>query len=230
MLGVSNFIKSGMLLNVALSSTVFLAGPVSADTLKVGQVDRVQEQVVASQNGNRRELENAAPLFFRDKLASGVGARLEAKLNDGTTLTLGERGRLMIDDFVYDPNKQGGRLDLTVTSGAFLFVGGKVEGPTGGNVKINTPVGTLAVRGTTVWGGPIDGAYGVLVLSGQVDVKTKHGLVALHAGEGTMIYAKSPPMAAHAWPEGRTKRAVSTITFGEVDPPPRYPAGHITKP
>ena len=32
------------------------------------------------------------------------------------------------------------------------------EGPTGGNVAIKTPVGTLGVRGTTVWGGFIDGA------------------------------------------------------------------------
>ena len=63
-------------------------------------------------------------------------------------------------------------MTVKVAQGAFLFVGGKVEDPSGGNVVIKTAVGTLGVRETTVWGGHIDGGYGVLVLDGEVEVKT----------------------------------------------------------
>jgi hypothetical protein len=130
-------------------------------------------------------------------------------------LTLGEKGKLTVDEFVYRPGESGNKLALNVTKGAFLFVGGKIEGPTGGNVSIKTPIGTLGVRGTTVWGGPIDGGFGVLVLKGEVWVKTKHGAVDLKEGSGTMIFPAKAPEKATPWSADRTKRAVATISFGQ---------------
>jgi hypothetical protein len=187
----------------------------AAAPVSVGAVDKVQEQVVATQAGAPRDLQAAGPVYFRDRLKTGAGARLEAKLDDGTVLTLGEKGKMTVDEFVYKPGEQGNKLALNVTKGAFLFVGGKIEGPTGGNVSIKTPVGTLGVRGTTVWGGPIDGGFGVLVLKGEVWVKTPHGMVDLKEGNGTMIFGKKAPAKAAAWPDDRTKRAVATISFAQ---------------
>jgi hypothetical protein len=181
----------------------------------VGNVDKVQEQVIATQSGRPRPLAPAGDVYFRDKMTTGPGARLEAKLDDGTVLTLGEKGKLTVDEFVYRPGQTGSKLAINVTQGAFLFVGGKIEGPTGGNVSIKTPIGTLGVRGTTVWGGPIDGGFGVLVLKGEVWVKTRHGTVALKEGNGTMIFGRKAPEQAAAWPDDRTKRAVATISFDD---------------
>jgi len=175
----------------------------------------VQERVVATQEGATRDLQATGPVFFRDRLKTGADARLEAKLDDGTVLTLGQNGKLTVDDFVYKPGAQGNKLALNVTKGAFLFVGGKIEGPTGGNVSIKTPIGTLGVRGTTVWGGPIDGGFGVLVLKGEVWVKTPRGAVDLKEGNGTMIFGKKAPMKAAAWPTDRVNRAVATISFAQ---------------
>ena len=134
------------------------AAPLGANAapVAVGAVDKVQEQAIATQSGAARDLQPAGPVYFRDRMKTGAGARLEAKLDDGTVLTLGENGKLTVDDFVYRPGESGNKLALEVTKGAFLFVGGKIEGPTGGNVTIKTPVGTLGVRGTTVWGGPMN--------------------------------------------------------------------------
>jgi hypothetical protein len=160
--------------------------------------------------------------LFQDKLRTGAESRLEAKLEDGTVLTLGANARMTVDEFVYRPGAEGGKLALTVSQGAFLFVGGKIEGPTGGNVAIRTPVGTLGVRGTTVWGGPIDGGYGVLVLRGEVEVTTPNGAVTLHAGQGTMVRANQTPEGAGPWPEGRVRHAVATISFD----PTRQAAAH----
>ena len=52
------------------------------------------------------------------------------------------------------------------------------------------------MRGTTVWGGRIDGGFGVLVLKGEVWVKTPHGTVDLKEGNGTMIFGKKGPAKA----------------------------------
>jgi hypothetical protein len=184
-----------------------------AEPVAVGAVDKVQDQATAIQAGASRDLQAAGPVYFRDRMRTGAGARLEAKLDDGTVLTLGENGRLTVDDFVYRPGAGGNKLALEVAKGAFLFVGGKIEGPTGGNVTIKTPVGTLGVRGTTVWGGPIDGGFGVVVLKGEVWVKTTRGTVDLKAGNGSMIFAGKAPAKPAAWSQDRMKRAVATVSF-----------------
>ncbi len=179
----------------------------------VGVVDKAQGAAEALQGGAARSLAVDGPVLYGDRLRTGPGARIEAKLDDGTVLTLGERGKLTVDKFVYDPGRDGGKLALTVKSGAFLFVGGKIEGPTGGHVDINMPVGTLGVRGTTVWGGHIDGGFGVLVLSGEVVLKTPRGAVVMQKGQGTMVYGDKAPTDAAPWPDDRVKRAVATISF-----------------
>ena len=78
------------------------------------------------------------------------------------------------------------------------------------------PVAVLAIRGTTVWGGPIDGAYGVLALEGMVTVTTAAGAVTLRAGQATMIAAPGQaPGAPGAWDAEKTARAIATISFAE---------------
>lgn len=196
-----------------LVALLLTALPAHADPSAIGAVEKVQAEASATQGSETRALAREGQILFKDKLRTGPGARLEAKLEDGTVLTLGEKGRMTVDEFVYKPGYLGGAMSVKVAQGAFLFVGGKVEGPTGGNVRIETPAGTLGVRGTTVWGGQIDGGYGVLVLDGEVEVMTKRGKVLLKKGQGTMMYAGRKPQSAAPWPEDRTTRAVQTISF-----------------
>ena len=202
---------------VTLAATAVIGSVASSGALAaaptVGAVGQVEGAAEAIQPGATRGLAVDGPVLFGDKLRTGPAARLEAKLADGTVLTLGEKGRLTVDKFVYDPDRDGGKLALTVKQGAFLFVGGKIEGPTGGHVDIHTPVGTLGVRGTTVWGGHIDGGFGVLVLSGEVSLKTPRGTVVMRKGQGTMVYDGHGPASAAPWPEDRVKRAVATVSF-----------------
>ena len=68
------------------------------------------------------------------------------------SLTLGENATLVVDEFIYDPSRSRGQLLLRVVKGAFLYVGGRIEGETGAKVQIRTPVAAIGLRGTTVWG------------------------------------------------------------------------------
>ena len=205
-------------ISTGLAAALFAAVtalPALAAAPTVGSVDKVQASVKAEHAaGGVTALKPQTPVIFKDKLVSGDASRMEATLKDGTKLTLGSNATLSVDEFVYNPGQEGNRLALNV-NGAFLFVGGKIEGPTGGNVAINTPVGTLGVRGTTVWGGPVDGGYGVIVLDGLVSVTTKEGqVVNLRKGQGTMIHFDGKASDAAPWPKARVDRAVYTITMG----------------
>jgi hypothetical protein len=206
-------------LSVPLAASILRASVGVAQPITVGAVDKVQAQVEATQAGQTRALVVNSDVYFRDRCHSTEGARLQATLKDGTQLTLGENATLVVDEFVYDPSKSRGELSIRVVKGAFLYVGGRIEGVTGANVRIRTPAGAIGIRGTTVWGGPIDNGYGVIVLSGEVTVTGRRGTVTLKQGQGTMLFGEGRPQRAAAWPAGRMKRAVASITFG--NPPAR---------
>jgi hypothetical protein len=157
-------------LSVPLAGSIFRASIAVAETTTVGAVDKVQAQVEAAQAGQTRVLVVKSDVYFRDRCHSREGARLQATLKDGTQLTLGESATLVIDEFIYDPSRSRAELSLRVVRGAFLFVGGRIEGVAGAKVQIRTPVGAIGLRGTTVWGGPIDHGYGVIVLNGEATV------------------------------------------------------------
>jgi hypothetical protein len=199
---------------------IFVANVAVAEPTTVGTVDKVQAQVNATQAGRTRALAVKSEVYFRDRCHSREGARLQATLKDGAQLTLGENATVVVDEFIYDPSRSRGELSLRVVKGAFLFVGGRLEGVNGAQVQIRTPVGAIGLRGTTVWGGPIDKGYGVIVLSGEATVTGRRGTVTLKQGQGTMLFADGKPQRAAAWPAGRMKRAVASITFGN---PPTHP-------
>jgi hypothetical protein len=200
-------------LQLAALAFVVCATSALAGETSIGTVRRVQAQVDALRAADILKLSVAAPLEANDVLRSGERARLEAELVDGTKLTLGESAELKLDNFVYDPKNSARNRLIARIKGAFLFVGGKVEGA-GSEVKIITANAVMGVRGTTFWGGPIDNAYGVLALSGVVTVSTNAGSVTLTEGQGTMITAAdAPPEAPKTWPGAKRDRAIATVNF-----------------
>ena len=182
----------------------------------IGTVVRVQKNATATYKLDTRPLAQQTSVWFEDLLQTGPGARLAVTLADDTELTLGENGSLLVDSFVYSPENDKGELALQVIQGAFLFVGGGIEKTSAAEVSIQTQVGTLGIRGTTVWGGPIDNGFGVLTLAGEVVVSNSAGSVTLNPGEGTMIQGPDQaPQAVKVWPQEKVDRAVATISFAD---------------
>lgn len=90
----------------------------------------------------------------------GTGVEMEDEVNtrkgkvgivfaDDTKVQVNENSKLVIDDFVYDPkNKEAGKLALNMASGTVRYASGSIAKNNPGNVSINTPTATVAVRGT----------------------------------------------------------------------------------
>jgi hypothetical protein len=150
-----------------LAASILRASIAVAEPITIGTADKVQAQVEATQAGQTRALVVKSEVYFMDRCHSREGARLQATLKDGTQPTLGEIATVVVDEFIYDPSRSHGELSIRIVEGAFLYVGDRIEGVDRANVRIRTPVGAIGLRGTTVWGGPIDKGYGVIVLSGE---------------------------------------------------------------
>ncbi|GAA0597748.1 FecR family protein [Caenispirillum bisanense] len=177
----------------------------------VGIVSRVQGEAVAQRGETSAVLGPSAPVAWRDGLRTGAESRLQVALLDEGSLILGENAHLVVDELTV--GEADSLLQLTV-DGAFRLLTGALHHRPG--TTIVTPVATIGIRGTDVWGGPIDGEYGVFVLSGVVEVTTPGGTVTLTTpGTGTTITSPdAAPSDPIPWPEDKIARAVETVTFG----------------
>jgi hypothetical protein len=85
-------------------------------------------------------------VYRGDVIQTGRDGRLDITFADGTTFNISSNARMVLDEFVYDPNGQSNSTLFSLTRGTFNFVAGKVAHT--GNMKVDTPVGTMGIRGT----------------------------------------------------------------------------------
>jgi hypothetical protein len=183
------------------------------DAQTVGKVNRSHPAAGSIFQGRSRDLTDGADIHRDEQLWTGTAGRLQLTLSDGAAVALGENARLTLDTFVL-PEAGSGRLLIRSIAGAFRFAGGAIDKSGPGAVKIVTPVATMTVRGTDFFAGPIDGAYGVFVFHGRVDVATVGGSVSLTDGEGTSVTrSDAAPGAVKRWGADKIARAEKLVGF-----------------
>ena len=120
---------------------------------------------------------------------------LPISFEDNTQVKVTENSKLLIDDFVYDPNKKGsGKLALKVAMGTVRYASGNIAHENNKNVAINTPTATVAVRGTAFTMTVDEVGKSLIILLpnkdgsvGVIDVITPTGTVTLNqAFQATM--------------------------------------------
>ena len=181
----------------------------------IGAVSRIQGSASGSRSGATEALGLNASVFRNQAVSTGEAARLEITFVDGTQVTLGEKARLTLDTFVFDPAAGRGTIKFAA-AGAFQFLSGQVSKLASRDVSVTTPVATVGIRGTKFWGGPIDNqALGVFLIEGAVSVSNASGQQVLNApGQGTNIAAPgAAPGPVTLWPQDKVNRALATVTF-----------------
>lgn len=86
-------------------------------------------------------------VYLGDVVQTGADGRISMTFTDGTAFNLSSNARMALDDFVYDPDGTSNSTFFSLTKGTFTFVAGKIAKT--GDMKIDTPVATVGIRGTT---------------------------------------------------------------------------------
>lgn len=122
-----------------------------------------------------------------DVVQTGNGV-VGINFEDNTKVRVTENSKLVIDDFVYDPNKKGaGKLALKVASGTVRYASGSIAHDNSKNVAVSTPTATIAVRGTAFTMTVDEIGQSLIILLpnkdgsvGVIDVSTAMGTVTLN--------------------------------------------------
>lgn len=192
-----------------------LSGAYAADDAPVGSISEVEGKAVIVSAGQSIGAADGGPVHLNDELKTGAEGHLKVTFRDDTVLTLGEDARVVIDRYVFDPDQGVGDVLLTTTQGAFRFATGRLKELSEKNVTVSTPVAEIGMRGTEFWGGPVDGEYSVLLLSGEINVKNQGGTVTLNKpGFATVIRSRlQAPLRPSVWSVDRIQSALTrTVT------------------
>jgi hypothetical protein len=87
------------------------------------------------------------PVYKGDVVQTGADGKVGITFTDGTTFNLSSNARMVLNEFVYDPDGTSNSTLFSLSKGTFTFIAGKVAKT--GDMQIDTPVATLGIRGTT---------------------------------------------------------------------------------
>jgi len=163
--------------------------------------------VIDRQDGDKDiEVEKQLDVFSYDTVKTGQG-QVGIKFIDDTRVDVTAHSKLIIDEFVYDPNTNTGKLSLKATLGTVRYASGQIAKNSAQNVNIKTPTATIAVRGTdfAMTVNEIGGSTIVLLPScngngqcyvGEIEVQTDAGFVIMNqAFQATQVDTmESKPM------------------------------------
>ncbi len=175
----------------------------------VGTVIRLSGQAEGRLGAQRRAIRPQAPVYRAESLHTAAASRLRARLGDGTQLTMGANATLVLDDLVL--GRRGAQGTVRLMSGALRLVSG-AHHP---DLQVQTPVGTIGIRGTDFWLGPVPAGLGVLLLQGAVEVRTNAGRRVLsRPGDAVVLTrADAPPGPVTRWTRRQQRRALATTAF-----------------
>ena len=147
--------------------------------------------VIDRQDGDKGiTVKKELDIFSYDTVKTGNG-KVGIKFIDETRVDVTEHSKLVIDEFVYDPNTKTGSLSLKASLGTVRYASGQIAKNSKQNVKISTPTATIAVRGTdfAMTVNEIGGSTIVLLPScnsngqcyvGEIEVQTDAGFVIMN--------------------------------------------------
>ena len=103
--------------------------------------------VIERNDGEDVKAEDDLDIFSYNTVKTGK-AKVGIGFIDDTRVDVTEHSKLIIDEFVYDPNTKTGSLSLKAALGTIRYASGQIAKTDPTNVQIKTPTATIGVRGT----------------------------------------------------------------------------------
>lgn len=215
---------------------VLLLAPLSAFA-KVGEVtEQIGQDASISRDKDTIVVGKGTGINMNDTITTSK-AKLSLTFEDNTKVAITQQSKLVIDDFVYDPNSGTGTLAMNVAMGTVRYASGAIAKNSRENVRLRTPTATISVRGTdfTMTVDEIGRSLVILLPScpnpkkpeecftGEIEVSTDVGMVLLNqAFQATVVASASNAPT--------TPRIISTLEINIdnmliISPPKELPGG-----
>jgi hypothetical protein len=117
---------------------------------RIGLVKTYQPVATAMRQGAEIKLEVGTEIFEGDTIMTDSGGAVGIIFTDGAVLTLGPSGKLIVEDFLFEPAHPHVSFISRVVKGSVAFVSGAIGRISPSSVQFITPTATLGLRGTKI--------------------------------------------------------------------------------
>ena len=190
-----------------------------ANAIEIGTISELRGNGEVVRQGSTDKLlaEMALDIFSYDDVRTGNG-RIAIEFLDSSVVRLTEHSKIIIDDFVYDPDPNKSKLALSMASGTARFITGRLAGIKKENIFIKTPSATIGIRGTD-FTTTVDELGRSLVILLPDAMGNASGEISVTTWSGTEILDKPFQATMVSTFESRPTKAVvlGNLTLGLID-------------
>jgi len=122
--------------------------PVQGEPVAIGTVKEASGSASIVSSAGRRPAALAAPVYLNDTLETGAAGALGVLFVDDSRLSIGPDTSLTIDEYVFVPDAAKGSFVSRLARGTLLYVSGLIAKISPDAATVETPVGTIGIRGT----------------------------------------------------------------------------------
>lgn len=143
----------------------------------IGEVTEVTgEAKIIRADGTEEPVILGTEVYEGDIIETEGASAVNIGFVDESSFAVSSDARIAIDEFVFDPASESGAQDFSVLRGVFMYTSGLIGRENPDSVEIDTPVGSIGIRGTII-GGNInpDGQSDVTVIEGAIVVRNEAG-------------------------------------------------------
>lgn len=187
-------------LQIAMTAAALALGSSMAQAQQVGTASAVNPAATA----NLKTISIGQSITHKERIQTRASGSVQLLFLDKTSMTIGPNSDLTIDEYVYDPNANTGKLAATLGKGALRFVGGQISH--NGDAQIKTASALIGIRGGVMI---TDGKGGIYSGYGTSTVTSGGQSVTLGAGEFTQTHAGGPPSPPNFPPPGFVQQQIA---------------------
>jgi hypothetical protein len=128
-------------LQLAITTAVLALCGATAQAQQVGTASAVNPAATA----NLKTITIGQSIAHKERIQTKSSGSVQLLFLDKTSMTIGPNSDLTIDEYVYDPSANTGKLAATLGKGALRFVGGQISH--NGDAEIKTASALIGIRG-----------------------------------------------------------------------------------
>ena len=192
---------------------------IPAFTTEIGEISELRGngEITRVNSTDSFTAEIDSDIFSFDDVRTGNG-RLAIEFLDSSIVKLTEHSKLVIDEYIFDPDPSKSKMALNMASGTARFISGAFGKINKENITINTPTATIGIRGTDFTTTVDELGRSLVILlpdengnsSGEITVTTASGVEVLNEPfQATMVSAWEQPPTP--------KVTLGGLTLGLID-------------
>ncbi len=127
---------------------LLIGGAAMADEAPIGYVKTVTGEATVSTAGKQVKAQAGTPVAQGSILKTGAKSSMGVTFKDETVMSFGPDTELTVDEYLYAPSQGKLKMGSKLAKGSMNYVSGVIAKLNPDAVSVQTPSGTIGVRGT----------------------------------------------------------------------------------